>query len=180
MNTSERSLTDDKNNDSHESNQIHEIETSKEFTYGGKKAIISDIKLFNFQCDEVQVLESGDEFTVSFRVIARDKICSPVYGLTIKDAQGQIVYGQNTHFGKIRTKNLNAGDVNLVTFKQFCHFGRGTYFISLGMTRFEGENLEVIHRRYDVLEVKVISPDGSFGIANCFSKVKMKDVSVAS
>jgi ABC-type polysaccharide/polyol phosphate transport system ATPase subunit len=180
LNTSERSLPNDKNNDSHESNQIHEIKTSKEFTYGGKKARISDIKLLNFQCDEVQVLESGEEFTVSFRVIARDKICSPVYGLTIKDAQGQKVYGQNTHFGKIKTKNLNDGDVNLVSFKQFCNLGRGTYFISLGMTRFEGENLEVIHRRYDVLEVKVINSDGSFGIANCYSKVAVKDISVIS
>ena len=100
--------------------------------------------------------------------------------MTIKDAKGQQVYGQNTHFAKVQVDDLIKGSRIQVNFQQRSNLGSGDYFISVGVTCFKGENLQVIHRRYDALEIKIINTDGSFGIANCYSKVEMKDVSVAS
>jgi ABC-type polysaccharide/polyol phosphate transport system ATPase subunit len=160
--------------------QILETETDKEFSYGGKKAQIKDVKLFNKQNEETNVLKSGEEFSVSFLVEAKERITSPIYALTIKDSRGQEVYGQNTHFSKVQVESLSSGERVQTKFQQYANLGAGDYFISIGLTRFEGDNLEIIHRRYDALEIKVINTDGSFGIANCYSKVEMKDVSVAS
>ena len=160
--------------------QILETETDKEFSYGGKKAQIKDVKLFNKQNEETNVLKSGEEFSVSFLVEAKERITSPIYALTIKDSRGQEVYGQNTYFSKVQVESLSTGERVQTKFQQYANLGAGDYFISIGLTRFEGDNLEIIHRRYDALEIKVINTDGSFGIANCYSKVEMKDVSVAS
>ena len=117
---------------------------------------------------ETKVLQSGEKFTVSFQVSAKDKFAHPIYALTIKDAKGQQVYGQNTHFAKIATKDLKKDDKVLVKFVQYCNLNEGDYFISLGLTRFKDKNLEIVHRRYDVLEVKIICTEGSFGCSNCF------------
>ena len=120
---------------------------------------------------ETLVLKSGEIFTVSFEVYTNNKIEKPIYALTIKDAKGQQVYGQNTHFSKEQVESLSAGERVQIRFQQYANLGGGDYFISIGLTRFEGDNLEIIHRRYDVLEVKVINTDGSFGITNCFSSI---------
>jgi hypothetical protein len=49
----------------------------------------------------------------------------------------------------------------------------GTYFLSLGWTKFEGTDLRVIHRRYDAITLVVLPADRSIGIANCFAKITL-------
>jgi len=156
--------------------KIIEVEQSrsKEFSYGGDQAQIKDIRLLNSQNRETQVLKSGEIFTVSFQVYAKNEIEKPIYALTLKDTKGQQIYGQNTHFAKITTNNLKENDKVLVKFVLYCNLNDGDYFISLGVTRFKDNNLEIVHRRYDVLELKIISTDGSFGCANCFSKIEIE------
>ena len=172
--------TTSENNSSLNKAKALETGTSKEFSYGGGKAKINDVKLFNNQNTETNVLKSGEEFSVSYIVEAKENIHSPIYAMTIKDAKGQQVYGQNTHFAKIEVGELHKGARIQVNFQQCSNLGSGDYFISVGVTCFRGENLEVLHRRYDALEIKVINTDGSFGIANCYSKVEMNDISVIS
>ena len=91
--------------------------------------------------------------------------------MTIRDSKGQQIYGQNTFFAKVPTDDLNDGDEMEVLFRQSVNLGAGDYLISLGLTRFEGDRLTVIHRRYDAIQLKVLNTDGSFGIANCFSEI---------
>ncbi|MDB6127061.1 MAG: tagH 1, partial [Verrucomicrobia bacterium] len=43
----------------------------------------------------------------------------------------------------------------------------GVYFISLGWVRLENGEVQVIHRRYDVLRFDVLPRDKSFGLAYC-------------
>ena len=153
--------------------QILEVENakSKEFSYGGTKAKITDIKLFNNENKESHILNSGEKFAVSFKVEANEKIISPIYAITIKDSKGQQVYGQNSYFSKLQVEDICKGDQIQVNFRQHINLNSGDYFISVGLTRFEDNTLRVIHRRYDALEVKVINTDGSFGITNCFSSI---------
>lgn len=175
LDESSNEATAEKNNSLNKA-QILETETSKEFSYGGKEAEINDVKLFNTQNEEINVLKSGEEFSVSYTVKAKENINAPIYAMTIKDAKGQQVYGQNTHFAKVQVDDLNKGSRIQVNFQQRSNLGSGDYFISVGVTCFKGENLKVIHRRYDALEVKIINTDGSFGIANCFSSIKCTEL----
>ena len=72
---------------------------------------------------------------VSFIVTAKDKVPHPIYALTIKDSKGQQVYGQNTHFAKIATKDLNKDDRALVRFVLYCNLNEGDYFIFFGRNK---------------------------------------------
>ena len=139
------------NNNSLNITQILETENSQEFSYGGKKAEINDIKLLNNQNEETNVLKSGEQFSVSFLVEAKEKISAPIYAMTIKDSKGLQVYGQNTHFSKVQVKDLGKGSRIQVNFQQQTNLNSGDYFISVGLTRFNDEKLQVIHRRYDAL-----------------------------
>ena len=63
-----------------------------------------------------------------------------------------------------------------LTFRQCLNLGSGDYLISLGLTRFEKDQLQVIHRRYDAVKIKVVNYDGSIGLANCFSSINLNSV----
>jgi ABC-type polysaccharide/polyol phosphate transport system ATPase subunit len=143
-----------------------------EFAYGGKSGEIRNIQVQNGNGQETTVLISGELFSVRFAVHAHESIVEPIYAMTIRDSKGQQIYGQNTLFARVPTEDLKNGDEVEVVFRQTANMGIGDYLISLGLTRFEGEHLRVIHRRYDALEVKVLNTDGSFGIANCFSSIE--------
>ena len=118
-------------------------------------------------------MESGKKFSVAFRARAKEKITSPIYAMIIRDTKGQQIYGQNTYFAKISTDDLEVGCEIKVTFRQCLNLGSGDYLISLGLTRFEKDQLQVIHRRYDAVKIKVVNYDGSIGLANCFSSINL-------
>lgn len=146
-----------------------------EFSYGGEKARIVKASVCDNFGSESEVVYSGDYFTVKFEIHAFRQISEPIFAMTIKEKSGQQVYGQNTTFKKISVKDLKAGDKIEVTFHQKANLGAGDYFISLGLTRFGDGGLEIIHRKYDTLELKIICMDGSFGLTNCYSEIKIKE-----
>ena len=151
--------------------------SNNEFTYGSLKAEICDIQVFDEKGQKSTVLESGEKFLVKLRAMAREKIPKPIYAMVIRDTKGQQIYGQNTYFAKISTDDLEVGSEIKVTFQQCLNLGSGDYLISLGLTRFENDQLQVIHRRYDAVKIKVVNYDGSIGLANCFSSINLNIVS---
>jgi len=144
-----------------------------EFTYGSLIAEIFGIQVFDDKGQKSIVLESGKKFSVAFRARAKEKVTSPIYAMIIRDTKGQQIYGQNTYFAKISTDDLEVGCEIKVTFRQCLNLGSGDYLISLGLTRFEKDQLQVIHRRYDAVKIKVVNYDGSIGLANCFSSINL-------
>ena len=145
----------------------------EEFNYGGKKAEIIEFNILNKKGFISNVIQSSEIFEINFTVLGKELVSNPIYALTIRDTKGQQIYGQNTHFSKLRTNDLKEGQKIKITFQLAANLGEGKYLISLGVTRFlEDDELEVIHRRYDVEELQVINSDGSFGIANCNSSIK--------
>lgn len=152
--------------------ELSGIPTSfNEFTYGSLKAEICDIQVLDAKEQKSTVLESGKDFSVAFRVRAKGKITKPIYAMIIRDTKGQQIYGHNTYFANISTDDLEVGSELKVCFRQCLNLGSGDYLISLGLTRFEKDQLHVIHRRYDAMKIKVVNFDGSIGIANCFSSI---------
>ncbi|MBT5716004.1 MAG: hypothetical protein HOI70_03740, partial [Opitutae bacterium] len=140
-------------------------------SYGGEAGEIMDIQIHDSNGNATCNLKSGEMFIVGFKAKAYQKIESPIFALTIRDKRGQDIYGNNTLFAKKDTANLLPNDTVEVTFQQAANLAAGEYLISLGFTRFEGVDLQVIHRKYDTIKLNITSSDGSFGIANCHSKI---------
>ena len=145
----------------------------EEFNYGGKKAEITEFSILNKEGFKSNVIPSLEIFEITFTVLGKELVSKPIYALTIRDTKGQQIYGQNTLFSKLPTNDLKEGQEIKISFQLAANLGAGKYLISLGVTRFlENDELEVIHRRYDVEELQIINSDGSFGIANCNSSIK--------
>ncbi len=145
----------------------------EEFNYGGNKAEIIEFSILNKEGFESNVIPSSEIFEITFTVLGKAMVSKPIYALTIRDTKGQQIYGQNTLFSKLSTNDLKEGEKIKITFQLTANLGDGKYLISLGVTIFqENDELEVIHRRYDVEELQIINSDGSFGIANCDGSIK--------
>jgi ABC-type polysaccharide/polyol phosphate transport system ATPase subunit len=144
-----------------------------EFTYGGQLGLIEDIRIEDKDGNQTLILNTGDEFIVSFKVTAKDKIEEPLYAMTIKDTKGQDIYVANTLYLGINTITLEIGESNRVTFKQNMNLMPGEYFISLGFVTFIEEELIVIQRRYDVIKFQVLPTDRCHGIANLYSNINI-------
>ena len=139
-------------------------------SYGAELGELNSVCINNSQ---TAILCAGDEFCISFRADAISKINSPIFALRIRDSKGQEIYGTNTKFLNIKTPNLESGDSVTVKFVQNANLGVGKYFISVGFTYYEGNDLKVVHRLRECLEFEVFNEDGSFGISNCFSNVSV-------
>lgn len=153
----------------------HKVKSTDEFNYGGEKAEIISYFIYDKDGNETKIISSSELFTISFTVLGKELIKKPIYAMTIRDTKGQQIYGQNTLFSKTHTKDLERGKKIKVTFELRANLGAGKYLTSLGVTRFrEDDELEVIHRRYDVEEMEVVNLDGSFGISNCSCCIKLE------
>ena len=49
----------------------------------------------------------------------------------------------------------------------------GFYFLSFGFTHFVGEELVIVHRRYDAVKLEVFGRDKTFGIANLHARIEV-------
>ena len=149
---------------------IKKVDGPELLSYGGELGELNSVCIND---NQTAILCAGDEFCISFRAAAFSKINNPIFALRIRDSKGQEIYGTNTKFLNIKTQNLESGDSVTVKFVQRANLGVGKFFISVGFTYYEDNDLKVVHRLRECLEFEVFNNDGSFGISNCFSKVSV-------
>ena len=149
---------------------MEKVDGPELLSYGGELGELDSVCINN---NQTAILSAGDEFTITFRATAFSKIKKPIFALRIRNPKGQEIYGTNTKFLNIKTPNLESGDSVTVKFVQNANLGVGKYFISVGFTYYEGNDLKVVHRLRECLEFEVFNEDGAFGISNCFSNVSV-------
>lgn len=148
----------------------------KEYAYGGDRGRIERVLVCDDNEEPCLSFTTGAHMKVRLCLKAASDIEEPIYALSIKDVRGQEVYGTNTLFQGVATTPVGKGEQRLVTFSQQLNLMAGTYFLSAGWVCFAGTELQVIHRRYDVIKFDVLPTDRSFGIANCFSQISVANL----
>ena len=119
---------------------------------------------------------SGEAVKVRMVVEAHEHLHEPIFALTIKNSAGVEIYGTNTLFSRQPAAPIAAGEWRAVTFSFDLNLMPGAYFLSFGFTHFLGDNLVVIHRRYDAIKIDVHAVDRSFGIANLKATIQSQAV----
>jgi len=150
--------------------QEQKVDRPELISYGGELGELDSVCINN---NQTAIVCAGDEFCISFNASSYSKINKPIFALRIRNPKGQEIYGTNTKFLNIKTPNLESGDSVTVKFVQNANLGVGKYFISVGFTYYEGNDLKVVHRLRECLEFEVFNEDGAFGISNCFSNVSV-------
>ena len=157
------------------SDRSHTQITGAEFSYGGERGKIESIVVTDERAIPCTSFTTGDRMRVALLLAVGDlDIADSIYALVIKDIRGQEIYGTNTFFQGKATPLMPARTRFRVSFDMAVNVMPGTYFLSVGWTYFEGSELRVIHRRYDVVRLEVLPTDRSTGIANCQATISFE------
>ncbi len=147
--------------------------------YGTKEAEIVSYAITDEQGLHASAILKGTFFTVHMRVRFNKTLPAPIFAMSIKNVRGTEITGTNSLLEKAYLDSGRQGQELDITFKQKMTLQGGEYLISLGATGYNGENFEVYHRLYDVLNLTVVSDKNTVGYFDCESKVSVKEASTA-
>ena len=152
----------------------HQQISDKEYAYGGELGRITAVQLTDAADQPRLTFPSGSAIRIRMTCAALSAIADPIYALTLKDVRGQEIFGTNTYFQNQTPPALAAGAQTQAVFDLQLNVLPGVYFISLGWVRLENSEVQVIHRRYDVLRFDVLPKDRSFGLAYCPTQIHLQ------
>lgn len=151
--------------------RTHQQISDKEYSYGGELGRIVTVQLTDIRDQPRLSFVTGDQIRIHIICEANTEITDPIYALTLKNVNGQEIFGTNTYFQNQSFAHVPAEATVTVVFDLQLNALPGVYFISLGWVRLVNAEVQVIHRRYDVLRFDVLPRDRSFGIAYCPTKI---------
>ena len=154
----------------------HQQISDKEYAYGGELGRITAVQLTDAADQPRLTFPSGSAIRIRMTCAALSAIADPIYALTLKDIRGQEIFGTNTYFQNQTPPALAAGARTQAVFDLQLNVLPGVYFISLGWVRLENSEVQVIHRRYDVLRFDVLPKDRSFGLAYCPTQIHLQPI----
>lgn len=143
--------------------------------YGSRKAEITECYITDNKGKRTNALIKGEPFTIHMKASFAERVQSPIFAFTIKNARGTEITGTNTMFEKAFMEAVDKGVTKEVTFSQRMDLQGGDYLLSLGLTGYEGSDFTVYHRLYDAVSISVISDKDTVGFYDMNSKVEVKD-----
>ena len=144
--------------------------------YGTKQAEITDFYIEDEKGVKTTAVIKGTPFKIKVKVRFNERIVAPIFAYTFKNIKGTEITGTNSMVEKAFLEPVDAGEVKEVTFTQEMSLQGGEYFLSLGVTGYAGNDFEVYHRLYDVLNVTVVSDKDTVGFYDMNSKIEVKSV----
>lgn len=144
--------------------------------YGSMEAEIIDFAIFDQEKKITNHLPHNEDYTILMTIRFHQDIMDPIFAYTFKSVDGMELTGTNSNnlnevFGKV-----HAGEIITIEFTQKMILNSGSYFLALGCTKYENDNLKVFHRIYDAIAVDVASPTLSTGIAFSCTKLKYERI----
>ena len=159
-----------------ENERLHIQVRGKEFAYGGDLGQIASLLILDANGQARTWFTTGENVCVRMLVEAREAFHEPIFALTVKNVAGVEIYGTNTLFGKQPAAAMPAGTRREIDFSFGLNLMPGYYFISAGFTHYVGEELVIVHRRYDAIKIEIHGNDRSFGIANLHAQIDFREL----
>lgn len=144
--------------------------------YGTRQAEIVECYVTDENGVRATAILKGTEFTVHMKVKVNDHIPAPIFAMSFKDIRGTEITGTNTMAEKAFLDCVEPGQIKEITFTQKMSLQGGEYLLSFGVTGYNGNNFEVYHRLYDVINITVVSDKNTVGFYDMDSKTVVKDV----
>ena len=145
--------------------------------YGTRQAEIVECYVTDENGVRSSAVIKGTEFTIHMKVKVNDHIPAPIFAVSFKDARGTEITGTNTMAERAFLDSVEPGQVKEITFRQKMSLQGGEYLLSFGVTGYNGNNFEVYHRLYDVLNITVVSDKNTVGYYDMDSVTVVNDVS---
>ena len=138
---------------------------SKLDSYGSMEAEILDYAIINEEHKITNQLKHDEEYTILMSIKFNKDIIDPIFAYTFKSVDGMEMTGTNSNYLNEVFGKIKAGEIITVKFKQKMILNSGAYFLALGCTKYENDNLKVFHRIYDAVQVDVVCQALATGVA---------------
>jgi teichoic acid transport system ATP-binding protein len=151
-----------------------DMDVSPEFLeYGDKRAEIVDYGIFDELNELNSTLHSDQIITFKMRIQFNQDILNPIFAFAIKDLKGMEIAGTNTWYDGNFTGDYKVGEEVTVSFSHQLNLQSGDYTLSLGCTGYEGDDLVVYHRLYDVVFFRVVLFKSIVGITDLNTQIQI-------
>lgn len=144
--------------------------------YGDKQAEIEEFYITDEKGIKTTAVIKGTMFNIHVKVRFNNRIVAPIFAFSIKNIRGTEITGTNTMVEKAFLEPVEKDSVKEVTFTQKMSLQGGEYLLSLGVTGYAGEEFQVYHRLYDVVNITVVSDKDTVGYYDMDSTIEIKDV----
>ena len=98
--------------------------------FGSGDADITSISLFDKSGRTIDYCSYGGEVKVVYKVLFKENVEGPIFGIRITDYRGNIIYGTNSRLNNIRTGAFKKGDEATVAFSFKVTLIGGEYSVS--------------------------------------------------
>lgn len=143
--------------------------------YGTRQAEITELYFTDDKGVRTSAIIKGSSFSIHMRVAFHERIVAPIFAFSFKNVKGTEITGTNTMIEKAFLEPVDAGSTKLVTFTQKMSLQGGEYLLSLGVTGYAGNEFQVYHRLYDVLNITVVSDKDTVGFYDMESEVTVQE-----
>ena len=131
--------------------------------YGDKKAEIIDFGIFDATGKITNTVSKFEDCVLKLKVQFHEDVLNPIFAFTIRDLKGTDLTGTNSLIEGLEPGLIEAGTTLTVSFRQKLPFQKGQYLLQLGCTGYNGDELEVHHRLYDICCIQVLSKKVTVG-----------------
>jgi lipopolysaccharide transport system ATP-binding protein/teichoic acid transport system ATP-binding protein len=151
----------------------------QEFAYGGALGRIHEVAALDADGQPRTWFQTGEPVVVRMLVESFADYPDPILALTIKNTTGMEIYGTNTFASNQPSGPIAKGERREALFRFNLSLMPGHYFLSFGFTHFIGDELVILHRRYDAIKIEVHGRDRTFGIANLDAVIETRSPAAA-
>lgn len=144
-----------------------------EYRWGDGRASISDYAIKTGKGIDPVVVYCNEALEIYVKTVFRERIEHPIYGMTIKTADGVTVYGTNSREKGVETGCRESGSCVFVCYRFRARLLMGDYFISLGVAEDDPVRDNIpLDRRYDVIHLRIEGEEGAFGLVDLGAEVE--------
>jgi lipopolysaccharide transport system ATP-binding protein len=143
-----------------------------EFRWGDGRARIFDALLLESGRELAGPVTSGTRLRLAMAVEFLDAIVEPIYGLSVKTADGVLLYSTNTRDGGVRVAPRARGEIAAVEFEFDNLLANGDYFVSVGVAVDAPEGVVPLDRRYDVFQLTVTGAERAHGLVDMHAQAQ--------
>jgi lipopolysaccharide transport system ATP-binding protein len=146
---------------------------ASEHRWGDRRAEIIDYRLTAGDEEIRHSCDRGARITLRVAVHFNVDVDRIIYGLTVKSADGMVIYGTNSRLKDVVDSSQQAGDLVQLEFALKVNLLGGDYFISIGVAQDDEDKDNVaIDRRYDMIHLRVEDNNDAFGFASLDADLK--------
>jgi ABC-type polysaccharide/polyol phosphate transport system ATPase subunit len=142
-----------KSNEGDDIIEVGNLFPERELRYGDLKAEIFDMGILDKNTKRVNLLKTGEHYTIFFRVLFHDNVDNLTFGCRIQNTKGVDIFAANTSYHQVKIPSQKKGGIVECRFDVAMNLGPGDFFLTFGIRSLDTDSF--YDKRIDAFHFKV-------------------------